>query len=51
MAEQRSGNADPSGVDAVRDNDAGGRDRREGGDGGGNDDADCLDDDSNRSIQ
>ncbi len=51
MAERLSGNGDPPGVNAVRDDNAGGRDPHKGGDSGSDDDADCLDNDSNGSIQ
>ena len=43
---------DPPGVNAFGDNNAGGRDRREGSNGGSDDnDANCPDNDSNNSIQ
>ena len=51
-AERRSGNADPPGLNAVGDDNAGGCDHRKGGNGDGdNDNADCPDNDSNNSIQ
>ena len=52
LLRRRNGDAGPHGVNAVGDDDAGGCNRREGGNGSGVDnDMDCPDGDFNKSIQ